>query len=114
MDLYKNSTNFGNLPNPSIVSQVINPLCGDKITLELLVEDKIITKAMFSGNICGVAKVSAAALTQVLEGMNIDDAKKIDQNKVLELIGFELTTNRQKCATLVLDALSECLSGLNK
>ena len=49
LDHYENPSNYGTLPNPDISHEEDNPLCGDKIRMDLLVEDDTIKEVRFSG-----------------------------------------------------------------
>ena len=109
MEIFKNPPNKGNIENPDTVSDKTNPLCGDEIHLELKITNGIIEDAKFNGSACSVSVVSSAFLTEEIIGKTVTEAKKIDKDKVLQLLNLNLTTSRVKCATLVLDALKEAL-----
>ncbi len=114
MEVYKDPTYKGNLTYPSIVLDKTNTFCGDHVHLSLLIEKGVIKDAKFDGEMCFVSIIGADFLLEEIIGKNIEDAKKIDQEKVLKLINLNLTTSRIACATLTLKALQEALDKYEK
>lgn len=103
----KHPHNAGTLDAPDITHEEHNPLCGDRIRLDLQVEDGIITDVRFQGRGCAISQASASLLTDELRGKSLDEARAISRDDVLELIGIPLDKNpvRIKCALLSLKAL---------
>jgi nitrogen fixation NifU-like protein len=84
-----------------------NPLCGDRIRLDLRIADGKIAAVAFSGKGCAVSQAAASMLTDELIGMDLDAARAYSKDDVLELIGLPLDKNpvRLKCALLSLKAM---------
>ena len=55
MDHYKNPRNKGNLEDDSLTIDMNNPTCGDRIQLQLKVEDGIVEDAKFDGEGCSIS-----------------------------------------------------------
>ena len=110
MEIYKNPMNMGKLENPSIIQHGVNESCGDEMDLYLKIENGIVIDAKFTATSCSVGVVSSAILTEEIIGKSLEEVKKLDKKKLLELIGVNLTTSRVKCATLPLETLEK---GLN-
>ncbi|MEI7643678.1 MAG: iron-sulfur cluster assembly scaffold protein [Chloroflexales bacterium] len=106
--------NFGALETPSVSHEELNPLCGDKIRMDLQIADGVITDVRFSGKGCAISQASASLLTDELIGMPVDAAKTYSKDDLLELIGIPLGKNpvRLKCALLSLKALKAGLYGV--
>jgi len=106
--------NFGSLVAPSVSHEELNPLCGDKIRMDLQIADGVITDVRFSGRGCAISQASASLLTDELIGMPVDAAKVYSKDDLLELIGIPLAKNpvRLKCALLSLKALKAGLYGV--
>ncbi len=106
--------NFGTLEAPSVSHEELNPLCGDKVRLDLQIADGVITDVRFSGRGCAISQASASLLTDELIGMPVDQAKAYSKDDLLELIGIPLSKNpvRLKCALLSLKALKAGLYGV--
>ncbi len=112
MDIFKNPSNRGKLSEPSEELTKNNPMCGDVITMQLKLNGGIIEDIKFDGSACAVSIASASILTDEVKGKSIDEALKIDKEKLLNMLGVELTTSRVKCAMLPLDTLHGMLEGL--
>lgn len=74
MDHYRRPRNKGTLPAPTVSIDLNNPLCGDKIALQLLIEDDHIKEARFTGQGCSISQASASIMTQQVQGKTLDDA----------------------------------------
>ena len=115
LEHYKHPHNAGTLEQPDISNEQYNPLCGDRIRIDLQVESGIITDVRFQGRGCAISQASASLLTDELKGKSLDEAKAISKEDVLELIGIPLDKNpvRIKCALLSLKALKAGIYGIS-
>lgn len=112
MDLYKHPLHKGHIDDADAESNQKNSMCGDEIILQLKIDDGKIADAKFDGTACAVSIISSSLITDFIIGKTLEEAKQIDKDKLLEMIGLNLTTSRVKCATLVLNALQNALEGL--
>lgn len=101
--------NFGRLPSATAKILLDNPLCGDKIQMEVEVADDIIKRAMFTGKGCAISKASASLLTDIVTNMKISELRKWDKASIIKMLGIELGPNRLKCALLPLEALQRLI-----
>ena len=110
----KHPHNFGTLEGATISHEEHNPLCGDKVRIDLLIEDDVIADVRFTGRGCAISQASASLLTDELKGMPVETAKAYSKEDLLELIGIPLSKNptRLKCALLSLKALKAGLYGV--
>jgi nitrogen fixation protein NifU and related proteins len=99
--------NFGTLDPHDVSQEEHNPLCGDRIRLDLRIVDNKITEVAFSGKGCAVSQAAASMLTDELIGMDLDQVRQYGKAELLDLIGLPLDKNpvRLKCALLSLKAL---------
>ena len=111
MEIYKNPMHRGHMDEPSVSLSKNNPMCGDKITLQLKLNNGVIEDAKFDGDACAVSVISSAMVTDHIIGKTIEEAQKLTKEDLLEMIGMNLTTSRVKCATLVLTTLHSVLEG---
>ena len=109
MEHFKNPQNRGRLSNSQVSVKESNPLCGDTITMQLKVKDGKIEDIKFEGSACAVTVAAASLLTQAVKGNTLAQAKAISKEKLLDLLGVELTTSRIKCAVLPLGALKDLI-----
>jgi nitrogen fixation protein NifU and related proteins len=105
LDHAKHGRNWGLLDNPDFDHEEDNPLCGDHLHLTLKIEDGIIREVGWEGDGCAISQAAASMLGEMLVGMPLEEARKLDKQVVLDMIGIPLTINRVKCATLSLKTL---------
>ena len=112
LDHYENPSNYGTLPNPDISHEEDNPLCGDRIRIDLGVEDGIIKKVRFSGHGCTISLAAASMLTEEITGKSLAEVKQLSRDDILEMIGIPLGPVRVKCALLPLKVLKAGAYGI--
>ena len=77
MDHNRRPRNFGEIKNPTNFADGFNPLCGDQITLQLHLEDGLVSDVAFSGVGCAISKSSASMMTEELKGKTLDHAENL-------------------------------------
>lgn len=109
-------SNFGTLEGATHSYEAVNPLCGDKIRIDLIVADNVVQAIKFSGKGCAISMASASLLTEAIAGQPLEAVQAFDKDDLLELIGIPLQRNpvRLKCALLSLKALKAGLYGVDK
>lgn len=114
LEHYKHPHNHGRLDGPDVSAEEHNPLCGDRIRLDLRIENDVIVEVRFDGRGCAISQASASMLTDELIGMPVEDAKQFSKERLLDLIGIPLEHNpvRIKCALLSLKTLKAGLYGV--
>ena len=68
----------------------INPSCGDEITLNLKIDDGVITDGSFTGNGCAVSQASADIMLDLVIGKSVDEAKRL-RDLFMKMIRGECT-----------------------
>jgi nitrogen fixation NifU-like protein len=101
----KHPRNLGTIDSPDLRGEGVNPLCGDKVTLELRVADGRIAEARYSGEACMVALASASVLTEILGGLPLDEARALPDSTLLAALQTELRPSRIQCALLPMQIL---------
>lgn len=102
----KHPRKFGRIVDPDLTCEEVNPLCGDRIRVELrLTPHRKVGEARFSGEMCAIAKAAASLLFESLEGMTPTTITEISDGQVLENLGGPISSNRVGCALLPLIAL---------
>ena len=71
--------NFRQLEDATATADGFNPLCGDKITLYIKVDDGAIADVGFQGTGCAISRASASMLTQSIKGQTVARAQEIFQ-----------------------------------
>jgi len=109
LDHYKNPRNHGTLdPNDGSFEDT-NPLCGDRIRIDLRLEADRIDEIRFSGRGCAISQASASLLTELVKGKPIEESRAITREDLLEEIGVPISPARMKCALLSLHVLNLAL-----
>jgi len=109
LEHYRHPHNFGVLETPTVSYEGANPLCGDRITMMLDVEDGVVKNVAFTGRGCAISQASASLLTDEIKGKPVADVEKMTPDDVLDLIGVEISPARLKCALLSLDTVAHAL-----
>lgn len=115
LDHFKNPRNQGTLPNPTIIGEAGNIVCGDMMKLYLQItpsgeskNDHIIEDIKFETLGCAAAIANTSMLTVLTKGKTIAEAMKISkQNIVDELDG--LPPIKIHCSMLALEALHKAI-----
>jgi nitrogen fixation protein NifU and related proteins len=110
LDHYRHPHNFGVLETPTASYEGANPLCGDRITMMLDVEDGIVKDVAFTGRGCAISQASASLLTDEIKGKPVAEVEKMTPDDLLDLIGVDISPARLKCALLSLDTVAHALA----
>ncbi|MDN5865551.1 MAG: SUF system NifU family Fe-S cluster assembly protein [Gammaproteobacteria bacterium] len=129
IDHNKSPRNFRELEPPRREADGYNPLCGDRLTVYLRVEDGHIREVTFQGSGCAISLASASLMTEALKGKTVNEAQALftqmhalltDRNgaegdvelgKLEALAGVRAYPSRVKCATLAWHTLQSALEG---
>ena len=102
--------NFGVLEQPTASHEGANPLCGDRITMQLGIRDGKVAEVAFTGRGCAISQASAESADRRGQG---DDRRRrrsaYRADDLLELLGIDISPARLKCAMLSLETLEAAL-----
>jgi nitrogen fixation protein NifU and related proteins len=117
LDHNRRPRNFGTLPDANRSAEGNNPLCGDRVTVYLRVEDDRVQGISFQGSGCAISTASASLMTEALRGKTVAEAHALfhgfhqlvtrgrngdpeDLGKLAVFEGVREFPIRVKCATL--------------
>lgn len=126
IDHNRNPRHCHEMAHPTVEAKGYNPLCGDKLTVYLLLADGMINDISFVGCGCAISQASASLMTDALMGKTIeqahalfekfhrmltsdDDIQTIAIDKLTVLAGVRAYPARVKCATLAWHTLEAAL-----
>jgi len=112
LDHYRNPRHRGTLERPDITYEDANPLCGDRLRMDLNVREGRVAEVRFSGEGCSISQASASMLCEAIEGKSLEEVKKISRDDILEMLGIELGPVRLKCGLLALKTLKAGVYGI--
>ena len=110
LEHYRRPHNFGPLEDASVTREGANPLCGDRITLQLGVVDGVVQTVGFTGRGCAISQASDSLLTDEIKGKPLADVQSFGADDLLELLGIQISPARLKCAMLSHDTLRGALA----
>src|ERR1041385_1302740 len=91
LEHYRRPHNFGVLDDATSSHEGANPLCGDRITLQLRVHDGVIDAVGFTGRGCAISQASASLLTDEIKGKPLADVDAFRADDLLDLLGMEIS-----------------------
>ena len=109
IELYKSPSNYGSLEGANKKATEYNSLCGDEITMSLIVKNQIIQDVKFEGSGCVMSIVSSSMLTDKIKNMKVSDVKKLSHEDILKMLKIKLNPARIKCVLLPLEAVRKAL-----
>ena len=126
----KSPRNFRKLDDANRSAEGNNPICGDRFTIFLKLENNIISDISFQGSGCAISKASASMMTEALKGISVSKTEKlfqqyqemiktgvpdkIGQTKLRVFAGIHKFPMRVKCAVLPWHAMMASLKGDQK
>jgi nitrogen fixation protein NifU and related proteins len=110
LEHYRRPHNFGVLETPTASFEGANPLCGDRITMQLGIRDGVVAEIAFTGRGCAISQASASLLTDEIMGMPVEKAEAYRADDLLDLLGIDISPARLKCAMLSLETLEHALA----
>jgi NifU-like protein involved in Fe-S cluster formation len=89
-----------------------NPLCGDRIRVQLAVADGRIADARFTADACAICIASASLLTEGARGLDLSAAMQLDLDWMHQALEGEPPAGRKRCVTLPLDTFHRAMASL--
>jgi len=127
LDHNRQPRNFGALPGANRRAEGFNPLCGDRVTVEVEMQDGVVQDIRFQGSGCAISKASASMMTESMKGRTRAQAEALFQEfhrlltgdaaapdpaalgKLVVFSGVREFPVRVKCATLAWHTLRSAL-----
>jgi nitrogen fixation NifU-like protein len=108
LDHYRRPRNKGHLESAdtsSATAEVLaareyNPLCGDEVAVQVLVEGGRIADARFEGRGCALCMGAASILTEAVQGRTLEKLASFGKDEYLEELGATVRPARLRCALL--------------
>ena len=131
LDHSRHPRRFGKLERATNQAQGYNPLCGDRVTVYLIVgQDDRIADIKFEGKGCAISQASASLMTDMIVGRTVAEAEMLmggflslvkgeevrdlnddDRERLDVMAGVSAFPMRVKCATLAWHTMKSALEG---
>ncbi len=127
LDHSRSPRNFLKLDAANRIAEGHNPLCGDRVTVYLRMENEVILDVSFQGEGCAISRASASMMTELLKGKTRAEARQIfakfhdmimtgapnldELGKLGVFAGVNKFPARVKCAILPWHAIVATLEG---
>ena len=111
IDHFEHPRNAGELANANASVRVENPVCGDVLELQVLIEDGRVAAARFRAKGCVPAMACGSALTELVVGKTVGEAAKVRREDVVAALGG-LPEASAHAAAVAIDALQAALKNL--
>jgi len=114
LDHYGNPRNQGMLDDADISCEWDNPVCGDRVRLDLRLDDGRVSEVRFDGQGCMISMASASMFTEEILDKTVEELKALQDEDVFRMLGITLGPVRAKCGLLPLRVLQKGLAHLEE
>jgi nitrogen fixation NifU-like protein len=105
LDHFRHPRNYGSLDSPDISNEQFNPLCGDRLRLELKFKESKVNEARFKGDACAICTAAASLLTELILDQGREQLANIPDSRLISALESDIQPARVQCALLPLVAL---------
>ena len=113
LEHFRHPKNRGPLDRADASAEGANPLCGDRVRVEVRAEHGVIAEARFTADACALCVASASLLTERVRGMRVSETSDVDERWLFASLDGEPPATRRKCALLPLDTLRRAVAHLS-
>ena len=107
MHHYKHPHHTGVLDKFTFKERELNPLCGDDVTVYILVEKGKVKDISFQGQGCAISQAAMSLLTDRVVGMSLAQIKELTDKDIFDMLGIPISHTRTKCALLSLKVIQK-------
>lgn len=109
MDHFLNPRNTGEVDDPTHQAMVRNPACGDLVKLTARVENGVVVDVRAKTFGCAAAIASSSALTELLRGKPLAEARRVGNAEVVAYLGG-LPEHKIVCSVVADQAVKEAFA----
>jgi nitrogen fixation NifU-like protein len=109
LEHFRRPRNQRTLERATAAHEGFNKQCGDRVRIELELDDDTIRAAAFTANACAICIASASLLTERVQGASVEVALAIHDDEAFAAIGEDVPRGRHNCVTLPWETLRRAL-----
>ena len=113
INLINDEVNVGEIKDPTVTMKYQSPVCGDIMVIHLKIEENKITNASYNYIGCAGLQACASALTTMVKGKDLEDARKIDVEDIVKFLG-SIPDKKYECAETARDTLRKAIDTYQK
>jgi nitrogen fixation protein NifU and related proteins len=114
VDHYQNPRNRGPMEDADVHLTGGNPGCADRVEIYAKVDDTGRIEAVsFEGEGCTISMAAASYVTELVQGMTVDEVRELTFSSLIEDLGSEVVMARPTCATVALGTLKKGIHELD-
>jgi nitrogen fixation NifU-like protein len=113
LDHFEHPRNAGAIVDADASARIENPACGDILELTVKIDGGRIAEIRFRAKGCVAAMACGSALTELVRGKSMDEARKLKREELLRAVGG-LPQASSHASHLAMDALEAVLKQLSK
>ncbi len=80
LDHNRSPRNFGPLEDADLQAEGYNPICGDRLTIAVKVDEGVVIDVRFQGSGCAISQASASLMTEGIKGKTLAEARALFDN----------------------------------
>jgi nitrogen fixation protein NifU and related proteins len=107
LDHFRHPRNYGALTSPDVSYESFNPLCGDRIRIEVKLTDNLVQEVRFRGDGCAISIAAASLLTELILSTG---NPTISDDQLIAALESDIKPARIQCALLPLETLRAALN----
>ena len=112
LEHFRRPRNRGSLPHANGEAEGANPLCGDRIRVQVLARGGAIVEARFTADACALCIASASLLTDAARGLSMNEASGLDLAWLEVALEGAPPPGRSKCVALPVDTLRRAIASV--
>lgn len=105
LDHFRKPRNRGTVRHATIAQEGSNPLCGDRVRIEMLIEQDMVVDAKFTANACAICVAATDVLTGLVQRAPLDEVETLTVSDLLRALQADIPPARMNCVRLPLTVM---------
>ena len=109
LDHFRSPRHKGEMEQATATHSELNPSCGDELTVQLKIDDGVITNILWDGTGCAISQAGMSMLAEEIIGKSVLEVNGMHGKIMLGFLGVPVGPRRMKCGLLALHTLKNAL-----